>query len=741
MDLVLQSGNARQHRDASTVEDSLESLPSLDAQLTRNPDPSDSTMPSPLGWCTPEDNLQGRASNAAPDLATVADRLEGQFARILHEAFQKHATAVDLHLQLLRGELAALAAFLHHGSTAAAVRPLDPARKGPDTRSSCPDPAAMMVLPVPPRGPYQGRDVRTPEDEAGVVRLDDFMDASPLGDRLKTVLPTPTGPANGSRRSSRKHSKPLDLRLLENGLANELFEAQELHVPMSACNRKKKRPSANLQDPLSDCSPRSNSSGVAMQKIPTTRSSDTSRVSRDRTDSVLSKRFAWCPPTPTSSDRPSSQAMSKEDSGRSSGSNDYPVATRPRTESTGGTNNSPLDKIKVNLDMILDVQSKTVSERTCRAEALRQFREAELTSGYCRDNFDFGSTDSYLSRQECWGHFGAPLVLLRVCGALPWSTDDFGSIRARMSVLYRWTAAGVTLLAFASCIEQAFMATASIGVFSDVSLALGSFFGLLSLGVLQHSTKFSDINNLLFSYADREGLLKEWGHRSCRELAVVLVTWTAAVLVQFAIILFADDAPWSRAARSLAFFTVSSLQLLGLAFSITHVCLGLTCMIDSFCCALVERRDLKEAAREWNVLQAVLRQACAAVERCFFIVQATLVSMILLSIADMIVSGSGALNMLALLPAGVVMLGITRIPFNAASVTDKCARVPPLVNSLSFGQDFDHERQYVVEYIIHSVAGFYVFEVRLTSSMALKFLYVSCVCAFAVATKVVSEWQ
>ena len=47
--------------------------------------------------------------------------------------------------------------------------------------------------------------------------------------------------------------------------------------------------------------------------------------------------------------------------------------------------------------------------------------------------------------------------------------------------------------------------------------------------------------------------------------------------------------------------------------------------------------------------------------------------------------------------------------FRAAAVTEKCSRAPALVNSLVVEEDvMDDARQYLVQYIEHSAAGFYI---------------------------------
>jgi len=96
-----------------------------------------------------------------------------------------------------------------------------------------------------------------------------------------------------------------------------------------------------------------------------------------------------------------------------------------------------------------------------------------------------------------------------------------------------------------------------------------------------------------------------------------------------------------------------------------------------------------------------------------------------------------------LIPGAILVCGISRVFFKAACITDKCKRVPSLINSCSFGEaavgDIDTERQYVVGYILNSRAGFYIFETRLTSVITIKFAYACAVCLFTLATHIVSE--
>merc|ERR1711972_231564 len=77
---------------------------------------------------------------------------------------------------------------------------------------------------------------------------------------------------------------------------------------------------------------------------------------------------------------------------------------------------------------------------------------------------------------------------------------------------------------------------------------------------------------------------------------------------------------------------------------------------------------------------------------------------------------------------------------HAAAVTEKCSRMPSLVNSLTVeGRNIDRDRQYVVEFIANSTAGFYVKGVRLTAFMVMKLSYLCGAVVFGISMQLVSE--
>jgi len=211
-----------------------------------------------------------------------------------------------------------------------------------------------------------------------------------------------------------------------------------------------------------------------------------------------------------------------------------------------------------------------------------------------------------------------------------------------------------------------------------------------------------------------------------------LTIWLCAVAARVLACVLEEGSPNVRGILHIASFAFFTGVLLGLALCTLNVCGALSGVIDVFCISVVEKPRILGAIHEWNVLQAVLRKGSNAIEFTIFTLQVVVVAMVLLGVIDFTEGQSGPV---ALVPAILIAAVLGRAFLRAGGVTDKCARVPALVNSLVFGVDMDLQRQYVVDYILRSDAGFYVFELRLTSAMVLKFAYVCGVAVFALVTK------
>ena len=84
-----------------------------------------------------------------------------------------------------------------------------------------------------------------------------------------------------------------------------------------------------------------------------------------------------------------------------------------------------------------------------------------------------------------------------------------------------------------------------------------------------------------------------------------------------------------------------------------------------------------------------------------------------------------------------LLAAVSQVFLRAAAVTEACARVPQLINSTCLTDDImDPDRKYLVEYITASAAGFYVFNVRFSASVALRGLHFTGLVAVTLARMV-----
>uniref|UniRef100_A0A7S0BBH2 Uncharacterized protein n=1 Tax=Pyrodinium bahamense TaxID=73915 RepID=A0A7S0BBH2_9DINO len=157
-------------------------------------------------------------------------------------------------------------------------------------------------------------------------------------------------------------------------------------------------------------------------------------------------------------------------------------------------------------------------------------------------------------------------------------------------------------------------------------------------------------------------------------------------------------------------------------------------LIDAYCTHFNDNRDVGQGVQEWNRLQALLRKTSRAVMWAFLLLQITALAMMLFSVSGVLLTGVSENWMLfSDIP---LILSVGLVIFKAAEVTEKCSRVPSWINSLSINDAvIDSSRHYLVEYVTYSSAGFYVGELRLTSAVALKLLYVSGLAAMGLLTK------
>mmetsp|Transcript_110278 Transcript_110278/g.355664 ORF Transcript_110278/g.355664 Transcript_110278/m.355664 type:complete len:1016 (-) Transcript_110278:21-3068(-) len=339
----------------------------------------------------------------------------------------------------------------------------------------------------------------------------------------------------------------------------------------------------------------------------------------------------------------------------------------------------------------------------------------------------------------------APVLVLRAFGLVPSTQGLFGLMYGRFLLLLFGAMFAYTLV-------QAIRVSGSLyNYLSTACFSLGALLGIVFLRSQRIQDLLGPRRMPLEMYATAFGFYHNWHIVSRNRLAVVTAMYITSAIAKVAGVLYVyfDESIKGFVSEDpvmLVFFLMSSAMLFALIFCMLHVCSCLEMAIDQYCIRFFEAADLSKGIAEWNVLQALLRRAAHTVEVCFLAVSTGVLAVLLLTGVEMFNLSSrdygegvmasgitlGLWAMWVLPPTGLVFYAV----FRAAAITEKCNRVPALVNSWSLiDEQIDHEKQYTVQYIIQSAAGFYVKGVRLNATWALKLSYFFGVLMFTMLTQ------
>lgn len=386
---------------------------------------------------------------------------------------------------------------------------------------------------------------------------------------------------------------------------------------------------------------------------------------------------------------------------------------------------------------------------TSAMEALRVEYENMLVA----NSIDSAADEEAVSVVQCKGlpnyHMSfhcLPLLVLALFGIMPFRSGQRVWTWYRCVVLV--TIAGLLSYSIAVAVleEQHLYLHLSASC-----IVLGGLLGLVFLWTRRVQDLFGPKNKPLVLYTDQCDAMEKWR---------VISSFRGVVVVAFLVFSVAcrslSDVSCSRASASplsLLVFAWGSTLLAALVYCHLHVCCGLELAIDSFCTRFFREPDPSRGIVEWNTLQAMLRRGAHTVEACFLAVSTSVLAVVMLTGVEIVNMGSlSSLSRLGgkceVLWAGwvspLVALTLYAI-FKAAAITEKCSRVPSLVNSWirrgEGGVEFDHQRQYMVQYIMHSSAGFYVKGVRLSAMWAWKMTYLMGVVVFTLASQSVQGFD
>lgn len=328
------------------------------------------------------------------------------------------------------------------------------------------------------------------------------------------------------------------------------------------------------------------------------------------------------------------------------------------------------------------------------------------------------------------------MLAFRIAGVMPWRSASLPaepSWTARLPLLYQWLVllvVSTSVLVYLCELPGVRIGDTRddvVSLMSDVPMAVGALLGLALLGCATGSKDLCDCHTMLISYVCRERFLEKWKRRSRLHLAAWLLVWVVAVVLRawtcgvMGAIARGEFNVWGGI--HMISFSACTFVLTAVAFYTQHLCFALAAVVDLYCLGAIARNDASVVTMviEWNVLQAVMYKTSLTIEWTVFTMQGVAFSASVLGAMEAQTVFQGA-NKGALVPGFLIVCFITNALFQAAAVTDRCCAVPALINSLVI--DLDIQRQYVVQYILHSDAGFHVLGVRVNTALALKIVYI-----------------
>lgn len=397
--------------------------------------------------------------------------------------------------------------------------------------------------------------------------------------------------------------------------------------------------------------------------------------------------------------------------------------------------------------------SRSASRRLTGSQVLHQCIHELVAEASQGGGSRFVSEESRISSRLSRHFVHAPVpVVLRALGLVEWNSLK----RPRASLAYQWVARAIIVLAAAAStsISLGYVAPPGgvlpgrctppcwqqVGFLSKVSLYAGAALALLPVGLRRQQRKLEETFWLVRGVSIERGY-REWeAHQHLRDALVFLAIWLSTVA---AAVLNDGLAPNphepSHIALRQCLTGVCCAVILGLTYGVVCICRSLIVMVDAFCCDIVGAKRLPEVAHVWNLTQAVLRKASTDLEACLLMMCMILAFSVPMFAADVAVLGVRGEDLPAFIPGLLTTCGSIYALMLAATVSEKCARVPALINAISFGPGTERARQHTVEYIKRSDAGFYVFDTRLTTTMVIKFMYAWCIVVVGLLTQLASS--
>lgn len=311
-----------------------------------------------------------------------------------------------------------------------------------------------------------------------------------------------------------------------------------------------------------------------------------------------------------------------------------------------------------------------------------------------------------------------PFVPARLFGVVPWH----GKWKY-LSAAYQ----GAILLLLCSCISfQCF----NLGALSnslesiDLCLTIGALLSLLGCGAISRS------RGLVHCVGRLDACVEEYLCQYLLDRRSFIDALASFVIITFLVVFRA--LPKGTFDISDRIFAFASCVISATVCYLVRMCTVVVWLVDAYCAQMVSQNTYVEAVKEWYLLDSLCRLLCSTVQYSFLSMQVTSMAMLIFLFSLCI---AGELSPPQILTSMLSALGMMRLWFHAAMVSDKCKRVPRLYNNAGNGQ-LDTSRTQVVEYIQHCQSGFDLFGMRINFELTLKLVYAICAASFTLISRV-----
>jgi len=233
----------------------------------------------------------------------------------------------------------------------------------------------------------------------------------------------------------------------------------------------------------------------------------------------------------------------------------------------------------------------------------------------------------------------------------------------------------------------------------------------------------------------------EWNLLTKMQLRALVVAWFAInccfglSIYQYIQQVENGEISFDTIPMSLVYAASGLHQLVFLAYSavvltVTYVHLnlltGLDKSLDCWCFGLAETSSFSTGVETWNFLQALLRCVAREIGSSFLasVVVPFLTFTFVVASSISIATDKNFSAMIWESLSALPLLGLFAVNLSVAlcgsALTEKCNFIPSFVNQIPTSACIHGERQYLVQYIIQSNAGFCVKEIKLSREIFLK---------------------